>query len=183
MDLESLLADAVGMGASDVHLKLGRPPLIRRDGDIEPIEGAAPLTEDDLDAYLRTVTAAVPSRYAQFHEHGDLDIAYTAPALPRFRVNVFRQRDAISFALRVIPREVPQISDLGLPPSVRRLADEHRGLVLVTGASGSGKTTTLAAILDHINRTRASHIVTIEDPIEILHSDRRSIVNQREVGL
>ena len=119
----------------------------------------------------------------QFHESGDLDIAYTADGLPRFRVNAFRQRGAISFAFRVIPRDVPSFERLNMPPGVARLANEHRGLVLVTGATGSGKTTTLASMLDHINQTRSSHIVTIEDPIEILHSDRMSIVNQREVGL
>jgi twitching motility protein PilT len=118
-----------------------------------------------------------------FHETGDLDIAYTAEGLPRFRVNVFRQRGATSFAFRVIPREVPGFDQLRMPAGVKRLANEHRGLVLVTGATGSGKTTTLAAMLDHINRTRQQHIVTIEDPIEILHPDRACIVNQREVGL
>jgi twitching motility protein PilT len=110
-------------------------------------------------------------------------MAYTAEGLPRFRVNVFRQRGNISFALRVIPRDVPSFEQLKLPSGVRRLAEEHRGLVLCTGATGSGKTTTLASMLDHINRTRHQHIVTIEDPIEILHPDRNCIVNQREVGL
>ena len=125
----------------------------------------------------------MPERLKQFHETGDLDIAYTADGLPRFRVNVYRQRGAISFAFRVIPRDVPSFEQLGLPPGVRRLANEHRGLILVTGATGSGKTTSLAAMIDHINRTRHEHIVTIEDPIEILHPDRQCIVNQREVGL
>jgi twitching motility protein PilT len=132
---------------------------------------------------LEAVTRTVPERLKTFHETGDLDIAYTAEGLPRFRVNVFRQRGAISFALRVIPRDVPSFEQLNLPAGVSRLANEHRGLVLVTGATGSGKTTTLAAMLDYINRTRQSHIVTIEDPIEILHPDRASIVNQREVGI
>ena len=129
------------------------------------------------------MTRVAPERMRQFHESGDLDIAYTAEGLPRFRVNVFRQRGAISFAFRVIPRDVPSFERLSMPPGVARLANEHRGLVLVTGATGSGKTTTLASMLDHINRTRSQHIVTIEDPIEILHPDRSSIVNQREVGL
>ena len=129
------------------------------------------------------MTTVTPERLKQFHESGDLDIAYTAEGLPRFRVNAFRQRGAISFALRVIPRDVPSFDELNLPPGVERLADEQRGLVLVTGATGSGKTTTLASMLDHINRTRHQHIVTIEDPIEILHQDRNCIVNQREVGL
>jgi len=183
MNLDALLADAVAAGASDVHLKIGRPPLIRRDGAVGPLEGAGELTEEDLDACLRQLTTSAPERYEVFQRTGDLDIAYTGPDLPRFRVNAFRQRGSTSFALRVIPRKVPRFSDLGLPPGVERLAEEHRGLVLVTGATGSGKSTTLAAIVDHVNRTRASHIVTIEDPLEFLHQDQMSIVNQREVGL
>jgi twitching motility protein PilT len=182
MNLDALLAAAVHAGASDIHLKLGRPPLIRLDGAVTPLEGPE-LTEEDLDSCLRTLTAIAPQRYDQFQQTGELDIAYTGPELPRFRVNAFRQRGATSFALRVIPRRVPRFADLGLPEGVERLAEEHRGLVLVTGATGSGKTTSLAAIIDHINRTRQSHIVTIEDPIEVLHTDQQSIVNQREVGL
>jgi len=183
MDLNTLLFAAVQLGASDVHLKLGRPPMLRRDGAVAPMEGGPPITDALLDQYLRTVTAIAPQRYDQFMATGDLDIAYTAGDLPRFRVNAFRQRGAVSFALRVIPKNVPRFEDLGLPPGIQKLADEHRGLVLVTGATGSGKTTTLAAIIDYINRTRQSHIVTIEDPIEILHPDHLSIVNQREIGL
>jgi twitching motility protein PilT len=120
---------------------------------------------------------------ADFRSTGELDIAYTANDFTRYRVNGFLQRGAISFAFRVIPREVPSFGALKMPPGVQRLADEHRGLVLVTGATGSGKTTTLAAMLGHINRTRRQHIVTIEDPIEIIHEDAACIVNQREVGL
>jgi twitching motility protein PilT len=183
MNLDALLAEAVSAGASDIHLKLGRPPIVRRDGAVGPLEGMPELTESDLDEFLRALTAAAPQRYDAFHTSGDLDIAYTGPDLPRFRVNAFRQRGATSFALRVIPRKVPRFADLGLPPGVERLAEEHRGLVLVTGATGSGKSTTLAAVIDHVNRSRTSHIVTIEDPIEFLHEDRQSIVNQREVGL
>jgi twitching motility protein PilT len=118
-----------------------------------------------------------------FLETGELDSAYSPPGLPRFRVNGFRQRGSVSIAFRVIPREVPDFGALSLPAGVRRLAEEHRGLVLVTGATGSGKTTTLAAMIDHINRSRRQHIVTIEDPIEIVHGDHGCIVNQREVGL
>jgi twitching motility protein PilT len=183
MDLNQLLARAVEAGASDIHLKLDRPPMVRRDGSVAPLEGTEPLTEADLDSYLRAVTAVAPQRYDLFHESGDLDIAYTGEGLPRFRVNAFRQRGATSFALRVIPKKVPRFEDLGLPGGIQKLAEEHRGLVLVTGATGSGKTTTLAAMIDYINRQRQSHIVTIEDPIEILHPDHMSIVNQREVGL
>ena len=183
MELNQLLARAVEAGASDIHLKLDRPPMVRRDGSIAPLEGTEPLTDADLDAYLRNVTAVAPKRYDLFHESGDLDIAYTGEGLPRFRVNAFRQRGATSFALRVIPKKVPRFEDLGLPGGIQKLAEEHRGLVLVTGATGSGKTTTLAAMIDYINRQRQSHIVTIEDPIEILHPDHQSIANQREVGL
>jgi twitching motility protein PilT len=120
---------------------------------------------------------------AAFKDSGDLDIAYQEEDLPRFRVNAFRQRGHISFAFRVIPKNVPNFDMLNLPAGVRRLAEEHRGLVLVTGATGSGKTTTLAAMIDHMNKTRKQHIVTIEDPIEVLHSDHSCIVNQREIGL
>jgi twitching motility protein PilT len=182
MDLNLLLKRAVDAGASDLHLKVGRPPSIRHDGDIAALD-LPPLTDDDLDSLLRAVTAEAPKRYDQFQESGDLDIAYTAEGLPRFRVNAFRQRGAISFAMRVIPTTVPTFEALGLPEGVKQLADEHRGLILVTGATGSGKTTTLESIIDHINRTRRSHIVTVEDPIEIMHSDQLSIVNQREIGL
>ncbi|MDX6439230.1 MAG: twitching motility protein PilT [Gaiellaceae bacterium] len=183
MDLNSLLRRAVELGASDIHLKLDQPPMLRRDGSIAPLAECPPLNEQNLLAAVETVTRVTPERLKQFHETGDLDIAYSAEGLPRFRVNVFRQRGAISFAFRVIPRDVPSFEQLSLPPGVGRLANEHRGLILVTGATGSGKTTTLAAMLDHINRTRHQHIVTIEDPIEILHPDRNCIVNQREVGL
>jgi twitching motility protein PilT len=183
MDLNAVLLGAVSRGASDIHLKLDQPPVVRRDGSLEPLAGWPALSERDLAAMLDAVTAAHPAKRRQFDESGDLDLSYQAEGLPRFRVNGFRQRGAISFAFRVIPNEVPSFERLSLPPGVRRLAEERRGLVLVTGATGSGKSTTLAAMVDHINRTRQQHIVTIEDPIEILHPDRSCIVNQREVGL
>jgi twitching motility protein PilT len=183
MDLNALLARAVELGASDIHLKLGRPPVLRRDGAVLPLEEWPQLGEPELEGVLGAVTAAVPAKRDAFYASGDLDLAYAVEGLPRFRCNVYRQRGAISFAFRVIPRHVPRFEELGLPAGIERLAGEHRGLVLVTGATGSGKTTTLAAIVDHINRTRQQHIITIEDPIEILHEDHASIVNQREVGL
>src|SRR5829696_8618075 len=183
MDLNAILRIAVELGASDIHLKVDQPPMLRTDGKIAPLPDCPSLDAQDLLAGLETVTQIAPERMRQFHDTGDLDLAYTAEGLPRFRVNVFRQRGAISLALRVIPRDVPSFEKLSLPAGVARLANEHRGLILVTGATGSGKTTTLASMLDHINRTRQSHIVTIEDPIEILHTDRMSIVNQREVGI
>ncbi|MFL6016147.1 MAG: type IV pilus twitching motility protein PilT [Gaiellaceae bacterium] len=183
MDIDNLLAQAVSLGASDIHLKIDRPPVVRLDGALVPLTGSMPLGSHDLEGVLRHVTQQVPHRFESFREHGELDIAYETAELPRFRVNGFRQRGAISFAFRVIPRQVPTFDSLQLPSGVRRLAGEHRGLVLVTGQTGSGKTTTLAAMLDHINRSRKQHIVTIEDPIEILHTDARCIVNQREVGV
>ncbi len=183
MDFDSMLHTAVDRGASDIHLKVGQPPVIRHDGHLQPLEGWPALTTGHLEATLKEVGAASPARLAAFEETGELDLAYQRPGLPRFRVNAFRQRGEISFALRVIPSEVPNFGTLRLPPGVERLAEEHRGLVLVTGATGSGKTTTLASIIGHMNRSRRQHIVTIEDPIEILHADDGCIVNQREVGL
>jgi twitching motility protein PilT len=183
VDLNAVLARAVELGASDIHLKVAQPPVVRRDGELGVLPDHPPLSELDLEAALGMVTDLAPAKLSTFHETGELDIAYTANELPRFRVNGFRQRGSISFAFRVIPKHVPSFAELRLPKGVRRIAEEHRGLVLVTGATGSGKTTTLAAMLDHINRTRRLHIVTIEDPIEILHADQGCIVNQREVGL
>jgi len=183
VELVPLLEQVVAAGASDVHFKLGQPPVVRLDGELEPLVDHQPLGEGDLDDVLETITAISPRRRESFEETGDLDIAFSHPTLPRFRVNGFRQRGAISFAFRVIPSEIPSFEQLHLPSGVKRLASEHRGLILVTGATGSGKTTTLGAMLDHINRTRRQHIVTIEDPIEILHADRGCIVNQREIGL
>jgi len=183
MDLNATLRRAVELGASDIHLKIGQPPILRRDGSLGPMEDEYPLDEDALHSVLETVGATAPFKLAQFEETGDLDIAYQTEDLPRFRVNAFRQRGAISFAFRVIPKNVPTFEQLSLPKGVKRLAEEHRGLVLVTGATGSGKTTTLAAMIDYMNRSRHQHIVTIEDPIEILHPDHSCIVNQREVGL
>ena len=183
VDLHALLRHAVDGGASDAHLKIGQPPVLRRDGTLVPLDGWPSLDEAQLEHILATLTQADPARRQHFDDTGELDLAYTPTGLPRFRVNGFRQRGSISFAFRVIPKDVPGFAQLRLPKGVERLAGEHRGLVLVTGATGSGKTTTLAAVVDHINRTRRQHIVTIEDPIEILHSDHGCIVNQREVGL
>jgi twitching motility protein PilT len=183
MELNPLLRRAVELGASDIHLKVGVPPILRRDGSLGPLEEAPIVTDRDVESVLEIVGKRSPERYEAFHSTGDLDIAYQEEDLPRFRVNAFRQRGHISFAFRVIPKNVPNFEMLNLPPGVRRLAEEHRGLVLVTGATGSGKTTTLAAMIDHMNKTRKQHIVTIEDPIEVLHSDHSCIVNQREIGL
>jgi twitching motility protein PilT len=183
VDLNAVLGRAVELGASDIHLKVGQPPVLRRDGELGLLPDHAPLYDSDLDAALAVIADLAPAKLSHFHETGELDIAYATEGLPRFRVNGFRQRGSISFAFRVIPKNVPGFEELRLPAGVRRLAEEHRGLVLCTGATGSGKTTTLATVIDHINRSRRLHIVTIEDPIEILHADQGCIVNQREVGL
>jgi twitching motility protein PilT len=182
MDLNALLSAAVQRGGSDLHLKVDSAPMARIDGELVTL-GETPLREEDLEAALVLVTQRSPVKREMFHATGDLDTAYTAEGVGRFRVNGFRQRGAISFAFRHVPREVPSFEALGLPKGVERLADEHRGLILVTGATGSGKTTTLAAMIDAINTSRRQHIVTVEDPIEIIHPDKGCIVNQREVGL
>jgi twitching motility protein PilT len=183
MQINLLLQRAAEAGASDIHLKAGRPPILRHDGQLAPLDDWPVLREADLEAILEAICAGTPSRLETFRRSGELDTAYSQENLPRFRINGFRQRGSISFAFRVIPQEIPGFTSLGLPAGVQKLADEQRGLVLVTGATGSGKTTTLAAIIDHINRTRTQHIVTIEDPIEIMHEDQQCIINQREVGL
>jgi twitching motility protein PilT len=183
MELNPLLRRAVQLGASDIHLKVGQPPILRRDGALGPMEGFKPLEDPDLEAVLAIVGKRSPERYEAFAQTGDLDTAYQDEDLPRFRVSAFKQRGSISFAFRVIPKNVPTFEQLALPQGIRRLAEEHRGLVLVTGATGSGKTTTLAAMIDFLNRSRQQHIVTIEDPIEILHPDHACIINQREIGL
>jgi twitching motility protein PilT len=183
MELNPLLRRAVELGASDIHFKVNQPPMLRRDGDLGAMEDAPALDEGMLRAYLEKVAAPAPEKLAHFDTAGDMDIAYQDEDLPRFRVNAYRQRGNISFAFRVIPKTVPNFEQLNLPAGVMKLAHEHRGLILVTGATGSGKTTTLAAMIDYMNRNRKQHIITIEDPIEILHPDHGCIVNQREVGL
>jgi len=183
MNLTAVLRHAVESGASDIHFKLGKPPILRYDGVLMATTEFAPLGDAELESVLDQVTMSAPRRRQEFDETGDLDIAYSEPELPRFRVNGFRQRGAVSLAFRILGDTIPSFEELHLPAGVERLADERRGLVLVTGATGSGKSTTLAAMLDHINRTRQLHIVTIEDPIEILHRDHGCIVSQREVGL
>jgi twitching motility protein PilT len=182
MDLNALLRRAVELGASDIHLKTGQPPVVRCDGALARLEEWPPLDEIDVEVALQVVALTAPARLAAFHETGELDIAYQDEGLPRFRVNAYRQRGTTSLALRVIPTRVPTFAELDLPPGVERLANEQRGLVLVTGATGSGKTMTLAAMVGHINGTRRQHVITIEDPIEILHPDEGCIVSQREVG-
>src|SRR2546428_8068998 len=183
MELTPWPGGALDPAASAPPVRVAPPPILRRDGALSPLEEWAIVSDKDVGSLIEVVGKRSPERREAFKQTGDLDIAFQEGDLPRFRVNAFRQRGHISFAFRVIPKGIPSFETLGLPPGVQKLADGHRGLVLVTGATGSGKTTTLAAMIDYINRTRQQHIVTIEDPIEIVHSDHSCIVNQREVGL
>jgi twitching motility protein PilT len=164
---------------SDLHLKAGSAPLIRIQGRLRRLDRPA-LTGADMEALARAVVPE--ARRARFEEDGEVDFAHSAPGVGRYRANVFRQRGSASMVLRKLRVGGPQFADIGMPAVVQKLAEEARGLVLVTGPTGSGKTTTLAAMIEHINATRPVHIVTIEDPIEVLHPDKVGAVNQREVG-
>ncbi len=181
--LDALFAYGVHRGASDVHLKVPSRPAIRIDGSLEPIADHPPLRPADVNGFADDLFSRVPSKRAEFEETGEADLSYACPGVGRFRVNVFRQRGSVSIVARVVPFTVPSLDDLGLPPVVSKLAREERGIILVTGTTGSGKSTTLAAMIDQMNRTSHKHVVTIEDPIEILHTDQLSLINQREVGL
>jgi len=180
MTLDPLVAAAAERGASDVHLRAGYGPLVRINGTLHrwtemPIVSAADL--EDIAAQLLS-----PGQQERLRTHLEVDIAWQAAGIGRCRASVFRQRGTIAIALRLIPAKIPDLEALGLPPSVAALAEESRGLVLVTGATGSGKSTTLASLVSRINQTRATHILTIEDPIEFLHTDLKAVVSQREVG-
>ncbi len=179
-DINEALAYMVEREGSDLHVKVDSPPVARVHGDLWALKDAGSLTPDDTERARRAI--AQEHQVAEFAESGEVDFSYELEGVSRFRVNAFRQRGAISIALRAIPFQVRTIDDLGLPEVVRRLAEEPRGIILLTGTTGSGKSTTLAAMIDHINSTRARHVVTMEDPIEYLHRDKLSIINQREVG-
>ncbi len=168
---------------SDLHLKVPSPPLARVHGELRPLEGREPLSTQDTERVLAEMLGEHPEKLSEFQTENEVDFSYAVEGLARFRVSAFRQRGAVSIVARVIPYSVRNVDELGLPPVLRDIADEERGLILLTGTTGSGKSTTLAAIIDQINRTKSMHIVTIEDPIEYLHHDRLSIVNQREVGM
>jgi twitching motility protein PilT len=183
LDLHQAFSLLVGREGSDLHLKVGARPLARIKGTLEPLDAFEPLTAEDSEEILRHMLADQPQKVEEFDREGEVDFAYAVQSLARFRVNAFRQRGVISIAARVIPFAVRTVGELGLPPVISELADEERGLILLTGTTGSGKSTTLAAMIAHINATKSRHIVTIEDPIEYLHSDRTSIINQREVGM
>jgi len=180
MYLDEILRAAVRSDASDVMLKAGNPPGVRIHGDLLPLPDVQPLTPEDMQAAVDTLLDDYHRR--RFTTDLQVDLAYETPELGRFRVNVFRQRGELSAVIRVIPSRIRTVGELNLPPIVERIAAERRGLVLVTGTTGSGKSTTLAAMIDYINATRRCHIITIEDPIEYTHGDQQSYVNQREVG-
>src|SRR5918998_1750454 len=180
-DLEQALRRVIEVDGSDLHLNVPARPTIRRQGRLEAIEDAEPLTPAVMEGVLAQMLTD-EAKQAEFREQNEVDLSFAVPGLARFRVNAFRQRGSISIVCRAIPFEIRSVDDLGLPPVVTKLAEEQRGIILVTGTTGSGKSTTLAAMIDHINRNRTDHIVTLEDPIEYLHPDKNSIVNQREVG-
>ncbi|MBI5711751.1 MAG: type IV pilus twitching motility protein PilT [Candidatus Eisenbacteria bacterium] len=180
MNIRGVLEKMIAARASDLHLKAGTPPVVRVDGVLYPLDEPAPSAQD-----LREVANQLlnEEQRVYFSSHSEIDFAFGVAGLARFRANVFMQRGTPAMALRHVPVEVPTLDDLGLPPVVRDLAFSPRGLVLVTGRTGSGKSTTLAAMIDQINRTTTRNVITVEDPIEFLHRDRLSFIHQREVGL
>src|SRR5262245_37626784 len=181
MHVNDLLKIAVENGASDLHLKVGSFPQMRLRGALIPATTAKRLDHEDLVAMTSAVMSTALRQ--KFKETQEVDLAYSVPGLGRFRCNIFQQRGTVGMVIRLIPMQMRTFDELGLPPVLRTIADEDRGLVLVTGTTGSGKTTTLAAMIDHINRTRPVHVMTVEDPIEFLHRDNKAIVNQREVSV
>ena len=179
-DLDVLIRRLIEEGGSDLHLKAASPPAVRVRGLLAHLDGHDALGPQDTEQLLRSI---IPDNLLEeFEREGEADFSHETPGLGRFRVNAFRQRGSVSVVMRYIPLGVPKFEDLGLPEVVRKLAFEERGIVLVTGTTGSGKSTTLASMIDLVNGSLPKHIVTIEDPIEFLHQDRQSIVNQREVG-
>ena len=181
MNLNDLLKIAIERKASDLHLKVGTHPVVRVDGDLEPLPDFKRLMQEDTVSMAFSIMNARQKQ--RFKEEFEIDIAYSVPGLGRFRCNIFQQRGSVGLVLRVIPARIMTIRELLLPKVLEKLCLERRGLVLCTGTTGSGKSTTLAAMIDHINSNRLEHIVTIEDPIEFLHRDKKAIVNQREVDV
>jgi twitching motility protein PilT len=181
MHVNDLLKIAVESGASDLHLKVGSYPMMRLRGSLTPASEAKRLDHEDM---MAMAAAVLPTGHREkFKENHEVDLAYSVAGLGRFRCNAFQQRGTIGMIFRVIPMKVATIDELALPNVLKRISAEERGLVLVTGTTGSGKSTTLAAMIDEINSTRTAHVMTVEDPIEYLHRDNRSIVNQREIGV
>jgi twitching motility protein PilT len=180
MHVNDLLTLAVEHGASDLHLKVGSAPMVRVAGNLTALPGMKRLSQEDTVAMAASIMPG-PIR-ERFQSSQEVDLAYSVPGLGRFRCSVFQQRGTVGLVLRLIPMQIRSIEELRLPPILTKVADEERGLVLVTGTTGSGKSTTLASMVEHINRTKCVHVMTVEDPIEFLHKDHKSIVNQREVA-
>ena len=180
MELNEILSVGLKSNASDIHLKAGLPPIYRIDGTLRPLPKAPRISPEMTEQVSKQIMNDLQRE--RFEKAREVDLAYGVPGLGRFRVNVFSQRGSISLVFRAIPFDIKSVDDLLLPPVVKKLGMAGRGLVLVTGATGSGKSTTLAAMLDYVNANRKTHIVTIEDPIEFLHRDKKSIINQREIG-
>src|SRR3989442_10062513 len=178
--IDELLEHMVTRDASDLHVTAGAPPVIRVRGEVERLDGFDPLSPEETQQLLYRILSSEQQK--QFEIKRQLDFSHSIPGLARFRVNVYFQRESIGAAFRLIPAELKTLEELGIPSSLHQLAEKPRGLVLVTGPTGSGKSTTLAALIDEINRNRSEHILTIEDPIEFLHRHKRCIVNQREIG-
>jgi twitching motility protein PilT len=179
MHINDLLKIATERKASDLHLKVGSYPVIRVSGHLMALSELSRLTQEDTIAMAFSIMSGRQKQ--KFKDHFEIDLAYSVPGLGRFRVNIFQQRGTVGLVLRVIPSKILTTEELMLPPVLKTIADERRGLILVTGTTGSGKSTSLAAMIDYINTTRTEHIMTIEDPIEFLHRDKKSLVNQREV--
>lgn len=179
--MQATLRELVHRNGSDLHLKVGAPPLFRVDGVLRPGEMQA-LTAQDTEQALHDLLTD-QAKLHEFAEEHEVDFSFEIPDLARFRINAFRQRGVVSLACRAIPSKISTIEELSLPPVISELAEEERGIILLTGTTGSGKSTTLAAMIDHINSTTSKHIVTIEDPIEFVHEDKHSVINQREVGM
>ena len=178
--VDDLLEQVVVRGASDLHVTVGSEPVVRVNGHLERLEDFARLTPEDTQRMLYLILSTEQQKH--FEVKRQIDISYSIPGLARFRVNVYFQRESLGAAFRLIPAELKTLEQLGLPPVLKEFTQKPRGLVLVTGPTGSGKSTTLAAVIDEINRTRDDHIMTIEDPIEFLHRHKRCVVNQREIG-
>jgi twitching motility protein PilT len=180
IDIRALLKRTVELGGSDLHIKVGTPPVIRIDGKLKLLDASVRVMPEQAVKLASTVMS--PAQKETFKRENEVDFAYSVPGLGRFRCNAFMQRGSIGLVFRVIPTRIPNIEELNLPPILKKIALEERGLVLVTGTTGSGKSTTLAAMIDHINNHKTVNIITIEDPIEFLHKDKKSIIHQREVG-
>jgi len=180
-DIDAALMRLIELEGSDLHLKVPARPIIRRHGMLEPLEGAEPLKHEDTESTLFQILRD-EAKLESFRNEREVDFSYSIPGVARFRVNAFVQRGSVSLVLRAIPFEIKTVEELLLPSVISDIADEERGLILLTGTTGSGKSTTLASMIDHINTSYPKHIVTIEDPVEFLHRDKLSIINQREVG-